>query len=413
MPISIHQHNVSCSTILAAALADLFPDSKLLSFEATEKCFICDFTLPFPFTKDMLPLLEDRMRAWIKKDLPFQQVEMMPANAAQFFEHQGKPTEAAKVRFASDLVSLIRLDHFSGISPGKPLPTTSGIKFFKLVQAKTMNGWIRLIGTASFSKEELKVQIEECKNLPDHLALIEELHLFKQCPQGWLWTPRGESLKKNIIELTLQQLPNVDPIATPALDEKGLLACHASYIKATGRSTWELIKLAPGPAERELFTAVGGVADRIFTAAEEKSVISFLQIIAKFLRIFTFEFEVVVVGKVSKLLRDSLKQAALKTTAERGERPSIEFRLRDALGRSWAGPRLRHEEKAGVVAISLFYSLERFVALFLENSEPLGIRPERTLHERVPYSIVLDERVRFNEMNLETLIGRLRQFESQ
>jgi threonyl-tRNA synthetase len=112
-----------------------------------------------------------------------------------------------------------------------------------------------------------------------------------------------------------------------------------------------------------------GTTDRFFFTPDEASVISFLQIIAKFLTIFSFEFEVVIVGKISKLLRDAVKKVGFKTTSEQGEFSWIEFRLQDGLGRSWAGPRMWHEMKAGVVTGSLFYSLERFVALLVERNE--------------------------------------------
>lgn len=380
MQLPLH---VSCSTILAAALADLFPDSERLGFSATEDCFFCDFMLPFPLSSEMVKLLEDRMRAWIKKDLPFVVKEMVPANAAKFLEHQGLLAEAEHARLQSSLVSLIELDHFVALSPGNSLATTGEIKFFKLGAVKSSNGWIRLIGTAAASKEALV-----SKKFPSHLDLVEELRLLKRVGDGFLWLPNGEHLKKQLIEKAYQLFSDLDFITTPAGQEE---AAHQSYVKTTGRSSWEMIKTLQRESGYELFNPRLTLSDRLFFQATEDRLISFLQIIAKFLKIFTFDFEVVIVGKPSKLLRDTLKRAAVKCSPEKGETPRLEFRLKDGMGRSWVGSTIWHDEKSHVIKSTLFYSLERFVALLLEKSvhslSEESLRLMRALRERAAYSI--------------------------
>jgi hypothetical protein len=380
MQLSFH---VSCSTILAAALADLFPDSKRLGFSGTEDCFYCDFTLPFPFRSEMVKLLEDRMRDWIKKKLPFVVKEMVSANAVKFLEHQGLFDEAEQARYSGSLVSLIELGHFVSLSPGDHLTTTAEIKFFKLSSVKHYNGWIRLIGTAAASKETLA-----SKNFPSHLDLVEELHLLKRAGDGWVWLPNGEHLKSQLIEKAYQLFSDLDFITTPAGQEE---TAHLNYVKTTGRSSWEMIKTLQPESGYELFNPKVTLSDRLFFQATEERVISLLQIIAKFLRIFTFDFEVVIVGKPTKLLRDALKRGALKSSSEKGETARIEFRLKDGMGRSWVGPMIWHNEKDRVIKSSLFYSLERFVALFLEKSSHSvneeSLRLMRTLRERAAFSI--------------------------
>jgi len=162
-----------------------------------------------------------------------------------------------------------------------------------------------------------------------------------------------------------------------------------------------------------------------------------------------------------------LKKSQIKSSSESGEQSGIEFLISDALGRMWTGPRIFLDERSGVVGLSLFYSLERFVALLLEMDQlPFSLQPEqvrilsmhreyaeeirqalvnagyrvtlehsdealagrlrRSLHERVPFSIVVGDREKKTEqltvrtlqdpesltMNLETLMSRLRQLES-
>ncbi len=88
-------------------------------------------------------------------------------------------------------------------------------------------------------------------------------------------------------------------------------------------------------------------------------------------KIFAFDYEVVIVGKPTRILREALKKLQIKSSMESGEQSGIEFLISDALGRMWTGPRIFVDERMGVVGLSLFYSLERFVALILEKKEPL------------------------------------------
>jgi len=174
-----------------------------------------------------------------------------------------------------------------------------------------------------------------------------------------------------ILEKTFQLFSGIDPITTPALNDKDLILCHSSYVKASGRGSVEIVKMSLGGEGLELVDTAEGVVDRIFLPETEESVISFLQIITKFLKIFAFDYEVVIVGKPTRILREALKKLQIKSSMESGEQSGIEFLISDALGRMWTGPRIFVDERMGVVGLSLFYSLERFVALILEKKEPL------------------------------------------
>lgn len=368
----------SCSILLAASMGELFPDAQVKSFLATESCFYCDVVFPFSFESEMIPLLEERMKGWIKKDLPFRQLDMMPSNAVQFLKHHKNPYAADLVKGQPGIVEILQLDNFAGPSPGPTLERTGEVKFYKIANVQLNGSWIRLIGTAAFSKEELKLQVKHCKNLPNHLTLIKERQLLAPCPKGWLWLPKGEQFKKTILEKTIQLFSGIDLITTPAFNDKDLILCHSAYIQMTGRGSAELVKITLVGEGLELFDTAEGIADRLFLPGREESVISFLQIITKFLKIFAFDYEVIIVGNPAKILREALKKSQIKFSLENGEQPGIEFLLSDALGRMWTGPRIFFDDRAGVVGLSLFYSLERFVALLLEKE----------LHERDPFSIM-------------------------
>ena len=344
-------HQVSCSVVLAAALTEFFPQAQLKCFKATEKCFFCDLILPFPFEKEVLPLLEERMRVWVKKNIPFQFLEMMPGNAANFLDHHGYPTVAERVRQEGDLVQIVRLDQFAGRASGKPLEATGKIKFFKLSKASIHGSAWRILGTSAFSKEGLKFQIDFCKKIVDHLHLAKELQLFS-FSQG-IWLPRGEKLKA-LLSDQLLNLSGSDPISSPALEISSMGAFHASYCQEKHRGAFECVKQNLGGSGDDLLDPAVGTADRISLPLKEGSIISFLQIITQFFKIIPFDPRVVIVGKAPKLLKGVLAAQGIQSALERGTRPGVEFRLNDSLGREWTGPRIWVEEKVGLVNLSFF-----------------------------------------------------------
>lgn len=456
-------HQVSCSVLLAAALTEFFPAAKLKSFQATEKCFFCDLVFPFPFEKEAFSLLEERMRILIKKDLPFHLLEMTPPNAAQYLNHHGFPSVAEAAGQRGDFVKIISLDRFAGIASGKPLESTGEIKFFKLFQVIEFNGITRILGTSADSKPSLKSQLQSCAHITSHLHLACDLKLMTPLSKSWIWLPRGEVLK-NLLMKELLNFSEIDAISTPALEEASLRTFHAEYCLQTQRGAWECFKTKFEGTGHELLDPEIATQVRISLPLNESSVISFLQIIAKFFTIFPFDARVVAVGKVAKILKDHVTGPI---SQERGLKPRIEFRLQDSLGREWAGPCIWIEGQ--IVVLSLFSCLERFLALLLEKTQgelPFRFQPEQirilelkqgcagevcdslrkagfrvgvdftpaplqkrlssVLRERVPFSIVIGERDKqplklavrdtqsgkVESMEMETLIERLRQLES-
>ncbi len=124
------------------------------------------------FKAKVVPLLEDRMRGWIKKDLPFKQLDMMAANAEQFLKTMAicMRLKLSGVNSAlSRLSSWIILRAFA-----RTLETSSEVQFYKIVTAQLHGSWMRLIGTAAFSKDELKAQVKALKEMPSHLSLVKE-----------------------------------------------------------------------------------------------------------------------------------------------------------------------------------------------------------------------------------------------
>lgn len=149
---------------------------------------------------------------------------------------------------------------------------------------------------------------------------------------------------------------------------------------------------APVPEEwqRGLLTPERACIDRahLFCAAEElfNICISSLQIIWKMLKILHFKFRVVIClprgmdkrqRDAKQLLEEVLCTEGVPYTVEESSRklsgPVVEMRIKDGMGQEWAGPFVgidcRQLVQEEVVVFSLFNSLERCIALLLEQSD--------------------------------------------
>jgi hypothetical protein len=79
----------SAAHILAQAVLELFPGTKLGAGPPTDDGFYCDFELPRPLTDDDLPRIEARMREIIREDVPFIYRKLEADEARRLFEDPG------------------------------------------------------------------------------------------------------------------------------------------------------------------------------------------------------------------------------------------------------------------------------------------------------------------------------------
>src|SRR6185437_981238 len=92
----------SAAHVLAEAVLDLFPGTKLGIGPVIEDGFYYDFLLPRPLTPDDLPKIEERMRASIAADHPFVYSEETPEAARAALVERDQPF---KVEIVDDLVA--------------------------------------------------------------------------------------------------------------------------------------------------------------------------------------------------------------------------------------------------------------------------------------------------------------------
>ncbi|HET8629226.1 MAG TPA: threonine--tRNA ligase [Thermomicrobiales bacterium] len=200
----------SAAHVMAEAVLDLFPEAKLGIGPPIEDGFYYDFDLPRPLTPDDLAAIEERMRAHVAADEPFES-EVFPSREAalEFFAGQPYKEELIRDLPEGETISLYRNGPFVDLCRGEHVASTGRIGAVKLMNVAGAY-WRgdehrpmlqRIYGTAWPSAAELDAylaQLEEARKR-DHRKLGRELGLFVFAegvgPGIPLFTPKGETLR--------------------------------------------------------------------------------------------------------------------------------------------------------------------------------------------------------------------------
>ena len=91
----------SAAHILAMAVLEMFPEAKFAIGPSTEDGFYYDFDLPRTLIPEDLPLLEEKMRAIIKANHPFEKSAVSADKALELFK---RARQDYKVELINDLV---------------------------------------------------------------------------------------------------------------------------------------------------------------------------------------------------------------------------------------------------------------------------------------------------------------------
>ena len=218
--LEIYRH--SSAHLLAAAVLELFPETKLGHGPATESGFFYDFYRPTPFTPEDLPKIEKKMQELVQQNIPYAR-EFLPRDQGlaefkkegdfmkcHFIEQFTKPDEK---------ISIYRTGKFLDFCRGPHIPSTGKIKAFKLLNIAGAY-WLgdeknpqlqRIYGTSFFSKKDLDdylKHIEETKKR-DHRVLGKQLDLFSiqelAGPGLIFWHPKGGIIRKEMEDWMREQ----------------------------------------------------------------------------------------------------------------------------------------------------------------------------------------------------------------
>jgi len=210
----------SAAHIMASAVLELFPGTKLGIGPAIENGFYYDFDLPVKLTEDDLPKIEQKMLEIIKKDYKFIRQEIAKNEAIKMFKERNEIYKLELLNeINEDKVSIYIHNNFIDLCRGPHIESTGQLKYFKLLsisgaywRGDEKNPQLtRIYGTAFFTKEELEqylYQLEEAKKR-DHRKLGKELGLFEIYEEEFgsglvFWLPKGAIVRK-IIEDYLRE----------------------------------------------------------------------------------------------------------------------------------------------------------------------------------------------------------------
>ncbi|MBO5911392.1 MAG: hypothetical protein J6Q05_04285 [Elusimicrobiaceae bacterium] len=90
--IDLQTKRHSCAHVMAQAVQQLFPGTKLGIGPAIENGFYYDFDCPKQFTPEDLKAIETKMKEIIKARQKFERKELSKQEARDFFQNAAKPT---------------------------------------------------------------------------------------------------------------------------------------------------------------------------------------------------------------------------------------------------------------------------------------------------------------------------------
>jgi len=214
-PAALRVVRHSAAHVMATAILELFPETKLGHGPATDNGYFYDVYREVPFTEADLAAIEQRMHEVVARDEKFQRVEEPRAKGLTDYSAQG---EFMKVHFIErftkpgDTISLYRNGNFTDFCRGPHVPSTGRVKAFKVMSIAGAY-WLgdeknqqlqRIYGTAFFSQKELDAHFKYLEEIKarDHRALGKQLDLFsiqEVAGAGLIfWHPKGGLIRKTM-----------------------------------------------------------------------------------------------------------------------------------------------------------------------------------------------------------------------
>ena len=240
----------SAAHVMATAVLELFPETRLGHGPATDSGFFYDFYRPTPFTPDDLKKIEGKMAEVVARDEKFVR-EWQPRDEglARFKAENDFMKMHFVERFTQpgEKISLYRNGGFVDFCRGPHVPSTSRVKAFRVLSLAGAY-WLgdeknpqlqRLYGTAFFNKKEMDEHFERLEEAQrrDHRVLGKQLDLFSiqeiAGPGLIFWHPKG-GIVRNIMENWMREeciRRGYDMVFTPHVMRHELwkISGHAGY----------------------------------------------------------------------------------------------------------------------------------------------------------------------------------------
>ena len=211
-PEALEVYRHSSAHLLAAAVLELFPETKLGIGPPTDTGFFYDFQGSERFTEQDLERIEKKMQELVEKDLPYDRLLFPKEEGLKKFAGMGEQMKCELIsEKAEDVFSCYTLGpNFIDFCRGPHIPSTGKIKAFKLLsiagaywKGNERNPQMqRIYGTSFYTRKELEeylARLEEARRR-DHRKLGRELDLFSvqeaAGPGLIFWHPKGSLVRK-------------------------------------------------------------------------------------------------------------------------------------------------------------------------------------------------------------------------
>jgi len=242
----------SCSHVMAQAVKELWPETKLGIGPSIEDGFYYDFDKKEPFTDEDLAKIEAKMREIIAKNEPFVREELTKEQALDLFKKLHEDYKVDLIQsLADEKASIYQTGKsFTDLCRGPHVSSTGEIKAFKLLSVagaywhgiETNPMLQRIYGTCFETQKELDEylkNLEEAKKR-DHRKLGPALEFFdiyhEEAGAGLVfYHPKGALLRKIIEDFELEEhlRRGYQMVITPHIMQAGLwkTSGHLDYYK--------------------------------------------------------------------------------------------------------------------------------------------------------------------------------------
>jgi len=214
-PEALEVYRHSSAHLLAAAVLELFPETKLGHGPSTENGFFYDFYRSTPFTNEDLEKLEKKMQELAQQDIPYAREFYPRAEGLEKFKSEG---DFMKCHFIEQFtkpdekISIYKTGKFLDFCRGPHIPSTGKIKAFKLLNIAGAY-WLgdeknpqlqRIYGTAFFNTKDLDAHFKHLEEIKarDHRVIGKQLDLFsiqEVAGAGLIfWHPKGAIIRKTM-----------------------------------------------------------------------------------------------------------------------------------------------------------------------------------------------------------------------
>jgi threonyl-tRNA synthetase len=210
----------SAAHVMAEAVRELFPGTKVTIGPAIKNGFYYDFDYERAFEANDLPKIEKRMAEIIEEDLPFIRNEIPHSEAIDFFRSEGEPYKVELIEeLSEEAITMYRQGNFTDLCRGPHLPSTGKIRAFQLThvagaywRGDERNAMLsRIYGVAFADRESLNAHLKNLEEARkrDHRVLGRKLDLFTirddVGPGMVIFHPNGAMLRRIIEEFEIKE----------------------------------------------------------------------------------------------------------------------------------------------------------------------------------------------------------------